>query len=139
MKVSEFRKLIREEVRKIVNEVEYNPMPPGYKEPAGMKLDPNATYVCVVDISRGGGVKSVKKSAVDDAAAVAKKMGHEFIKIDNVSYIDYNSSSDTATLVGKPSTTNLKLKKFWDTLTKDGGNNNQSAGYIYGLVIQFGK
>ena len=34
---------------------------------------------------------------------------------------------------------NLKLKKFWDTLTKDGGNNNQSAGYIYGLVIQFGK
>ena len=69
MKISEFRKLIREEVRKVIKEV---------------KLDPNATYKVDVGASRGefdpSDLKKVSGEPLMVAKAVKKKGNQDLRK-----------------------------------------------------------
>ena len=115
MKVSEFKKLIREEVRRVLSEA---------------KLDPNATYKVDITVSRSeydpGTVekvageplavaKAVKKMAYDDlkAAGYSKSEIGEYVmayKLDQDTYYIITGEED-ATVVGKPKS--AKYGAFW--------------------------
>jgi hypothetical protein len=129
MKASEFRKLIREEVRRVVKEVGDNP-------DVETNLDPNAIYIAKVNIGYGGGIDSIKKAPSGNAAEIAKKFGHKLLKVGEGSFIDYSASSDTAILVGKPSSTNPLLKKFWTRVMKgpEYAFDNETFNYVSSLV-----
>ena len=117
MKISEFRKLIREEVRKVIKEV---------------KLDPNATYKIDVGTSRGefdpsdlkkvSGeplmvAKAVKKKAIADMDGSA--FDEEFVsghKLDNDTYYIL-TGEESVTIVGKPKS--KKYGAFWSLLSTD--------------------
>jgi hypothetical protein len=117
MKISEFRKLIREEVRKVVNEA---------------KLDPNATYKIDVGVSRGefdpsdlkkvSGeplmvAKAVKKRAIADMDGSA--FDEEFVsgyKLDNDTYYIL-TGEESVTVVGKPKS--RKYGAFWSLIGTD--------------------
>ena len=114
MKISEFRKLIREEVRKVVNEA---------------KLDPNATYKIDVGVSRGefdpsdlkkvSGEPSMVAKAVKKKAILDMDGDDEFVsayKLDNDTYYIL-TGEESVTIVGK-----LKSKKygaFWSLMSTD--------------------
>ena len=114
MKISEFRKLIREEVRKVIKEV---------------KLDPNATYKIDVGVSRGefdpSDLKKVSGEPLMVAKAVKKRaiadndgddefaMGY---KLDNDTYY-IMTGEESVTIVGKPKS--KKYGAFWSLLSTD--------------------
>ena len=119
MKTSEFRKLIREEVRKVLKEVD-------------TPLDPNATYVVQISTSYGeyepsqvrkvsGNplmvAKAVKKKALSDLEGTDAPMDMiDAFKLDNDTYMVVTSEEDV-TIVGS-----LKSKKygaFWIDPTSD--------------------
>ena len=114
MKVSEFRKLIREEVRKVIKEA---------------KLDPNATYKIDVGASRGefdpSDLKKVSGEPLMVAKAVKKKAiadndgDDEFamaLKLDNDTYY-IMTGEESVTIVGKPKS--KKYGAFWSLLSTD--------------------
>ena len=114
MKLTEFRKLIREEVRKVIKEV---------------KLDPNATYKIDVGVSRGefdpSDLKKVSGEPLMVAKAVKKRaiadndgddefaMGY---KLDNDTYY-IMTGEESVTIVGKPKS--KKYGAFWSLLSTD--------------------
>ena len=114
MKISEFRKLIREEVRKVLKEA---------------KLDPNATYKIDVGASRGefdpSDLKKVSGEPLMVAKAVKKRaiadndgddefaMGY---KLDNDTYY-IMTGEESVTIVGKPKS--KKYGAFWSLLSTD--------------------
>ena len=114
MKITEFRKLIREEVRKVIKEA---------------KLDPNATYKIDVGASRGefdpSDLKKVSGEPLMVAKAVKKRaiadndgddefaMGY---KLDNDTYY-IMTGEESVTIVGKPKS--KKYGAFWSLLSTD--------------------
>jgi hypothetical protein len=119
MKASEFRKLIREEVRKVLKEVD-------------TPLDPNATYVIQIGTSRGeydpsqvrkvsGNplmvAKAVKKKALSDLEGTDAPMDMiDAFKLDNDTYMVVTSEEDV-TIVGSPKS--KKYGAFWIDPTSD--------------------
>lgn len=114
MKISEFRKLIREEVRKVVNEA---------------KLDPNATYKIDVGVSRGefdpSDLKKISGEPLMVAKAVKKKAiadmdgDDEFVsayKLDNDTYYIL-TGEESVTIVGKPKS--KKYGAFWSLMNSE--------------------
>ena len=114
MKVSEFRKLIREEVRRVIKEA---------------KLDPNATYKIDVGASRGefdpSDLKKVSGEPLMVAKAVKKRAiadndgDDEFamaLKLDNDTYY-IMTGEESVTIVGKPKS--KKYGAFWSLLSTD--------------------
>jgi hypothetical protein len=114
MKVSEFRKLIREEVRKVIKEA---------------KLDPNATYKIDVGTSRGefdpSDLKKVSGEPLMVAKAIKKKAiadmdgDDEFVsgyKLDNDTYYIL-TGEESLTIVGKPKS--KKYGAFWSLIDTD--------------------
>ena len=114
MKITEFRKLIREEVRRVIKEA---------------KLDPNATYKIDVGASRGefdpSDLKKVSGEPLMVAKAVKKRaiadndgddefaMGY---KLDNDTYY-IMTGEESVTIVGKPKS--KKYGAFWSLLSTD--------------------
>ena len=111
MKITEFRKLIREEVRRVIKEV---------------KLDPNATYKIDVGASRGefdpSDLKKVSGEPLMVAKAVKKRAiadNDEFamaLKLDNDTYY-IMTGEESVTIVGKPKS--KKYGAFWSLLSTD--------------------
>lgn len=114
MKITEFRKLIREEVRKVIKEA---------------KLDPNATYKIDVGASRGefdpSDLKKVSGEPLMVAKAVKKRAiadndgDDEFamaLKLDNDTYY-IMTGEESVTIVGKPKS--KKYGAFWSLLSTD--------------------
>lgn len=111
MKITEFRKLIREEVRKVIKEA---------------KLDPNATYKIDVGASRGefdpSDLKKVSGEPLMVAKAVKKRAiadNDEFamaLKLDNDTYY-IMTGEESVTIVGKPKS--KKYGAFWSLLSTD--------------------
>ena len=114
MKILEFRRLIREEVRKVIKEA---------------KLDPNATYKIDVGASRGefdpSDLKKVSGEPLMVAKAVKKKAiadndgDDEFamaLKLDNDTYY-IMTGEESVTIVGKPKS--KKYGAFWSLLSTD--------------------
>lgn len=113
MKTSEFRKLIREEIRKVLKEAEES-------------LDPNATYTIQIGTSRGEydpmGLKKVSGNPLTVAKAIKKKALSDLegtdapldiidaFKIDNDTYMVVTSEEDVV-IVGSPKST--KYGAFW--------------------------
>ena len=113
MKASEFRKLIREEVRRVLKEVD-------------APLDPNATYMIQIGTSRGEydpmDLKKVSGNPLTVAKAVKKKTLSDFegtdapldiidaFKIDNDTYMVVIGEEDVV-IVGRPKST--KYGAFW--------------------------
>ena len=121
MKASEFRKLIREEVRKVLKE----------------ELDPNATYKVSVGVSRGefdpSDVKKVSGQPLMVAKAVMKMAYDDFIdadyeedeilseyvrmfKLDEYTYYIMTSEEDVV-IVGSPKS--KTYGKFWSLIDTD--------------------
>ncbi len=119
MKASEFRKLIREEVRRVLKEVD-------------TPLDPNATYVVQIGTSYGeyepsqvrkvsGNpltvAKAVKKKALSDLEGTDAPMDMiDAFKLDNDTYMVVTSEEDV-TIVGSPKS--KKYGAFWIDPTSD--------------------
>lgn len=119
MKASQFRKLIREEVRKVLKEVDTS-------------LDPNATYVVQISTSYGeyepsqvrkvsGNplmvAKAVKKKALSDLEGTDAPMDMiDAFKLDNDTYMIVTSEEDV-TIVGSPKS--KKYGAFWIDPTSD--------------------
>ena len=119
MKASEFRKLIREEVRRVLKEVD-------------TPLDPNATYVVQIGTSYGeyepsqvrkvsGNplmvAKAVKKKALSDLEGTDAPMDMiDAFKLDNDTYMIVTSEEDV-TIVGSPKS--KKYGAFWIDPTSD--------------------
>ena len=114
MKITEFRKLIREEVRRVIKEA---------------KLDPNATYKIDVGVSRGefdpSDLKKVSGEPLMVAKAVKKRAiadndgDDEFamaLKLDNDTYY-IMTGEESVTIVGKPKS--KKYGAFWSLLSTD--------------------
>ena len=114
MKITEFRKLIREEVRRVIKEA---------------KLDPNATYKIDVGASRGefdpSDLKKVSGEPLMVAKAVKKRAiadndgDDEFamaLKLDNDTYY-IMTGEESVTIVGKPKS--KKYGAFWSLLSTD--------------------
>ena len=114
MKILEFRRLIREEVRKVIKEA---------------KLDPNATYKIDVGASRGefdpSDLKKVSGEPLMVAKAVKKRAiadndgDDEFamaLKLDNDTYY-IMTGEESVTIVGKPKS--KKYGAFWSLLSTD--------------------
>jgi hypothetical protein len=114
MKISEFRKLIREEVRKVIKEAE---------------LDPNATYKVDVGVSRGefdpSDIKKVSGEPLMVAKAVKKIAiadmdgDDEFVsgyKLDNDTYYIL-TGEESVTVVGRPRS--KKYGAFWSLIDTD--------------------
>ena len=119
MKIQEFRKLIREEVRKVLKE-------------ANEPLDPNATYM--IQIGTSGGeydpmelkkvsgnpltvAKAVKKKALIDLKGTDAPMDMiDAFKLDNDTYMVVTSEEDV-TIVGSPKS--KKYGAFWIDPTSD--------------------
>lgn len=113
MKTQEFRKLIREEIRKVLKEAEES-------------LDPNATYVIQIGTSYGEyepyEVKKVSGNPLMVAKAVKKKALSDLegtdgpidmidaFKLDNDTYMIVTSEEDV-TIVGRPKS--KKYGAFW--------------------------
>ena len=128
MKLTEFRKLIREEVRKVIKEV---------------KLDPNATYKIDVGVSRGefdpsdlkkvSGeplmvAKAVKKKAIADMDGSA--FDEEFVsghKLDNDTYYIL-TGEESVTIVGRPRS--KKYGAFWSLI----GTDDEAAAEMLDLM-----
>lgn len=121
MKASEFRKLIREEVRKVLKE----------------ELDPNATYKISVGVSRGefdpSDVKKVSGQPLMVAKAVMKMAYDDFIdadyeedeilseyvrmfKLDEYTYYIMTGEEDVV-IVGSPKS--KTYGKFWSLIETD--------------------
>ena len=125
MKISEFRKLIREEVRKVIKEA---------------KLDPNATYKIDVGVSRGefdpSDLKKVSGEPLMVAKAVKKRaiadndgddefaMGY---KLDNDTYY-IMTGEESVTIVGKPKS--KKYGAFWSLI----GTDDEAAAEMLDLM-----
>ena len=127
MNKSEFRKLIREEIRKIVREA---------KGGSTTKLDPNSTYVCKVNLEHGEGVTGMKK-VMGDPLSVAQKLkkgNQRILKVDNNTYL-IELSDVRMILVGKPSSRNQYMVNFWKEYEKDPQSGMNAAGAIYTLYI----
>lgn len=119
MKASQFRKLIREEVRKVLKEVDAS-------------LDPNATYMIQIGTSYGeyepyevkkvsGNplmvAKAVKKKALSDLEGTDAPMDMiDAFKLDNDTYMVVTSEEDV-TIVGSPKS--KKYGAFWIDPTSD--------------------
>ena len=114
MKILEFRRLIREEVRKVIKEA---------------KLDPNATYKIDVGASRGEFDPSDLKKVSGEPLMVAKAVKKEAIadndgddefamalKLDNDTYY-IMTGEESVTIVGKPKS--KKYGAFWSLLSTD--------------------
>lgn len=115
MKVSEFRKLIREEIRKVIKEA---------------KLDPNATYKVDVGVSRGefdpsnlmkvyAGEPLTIAKAVKKLAILDMDGDDEFVsgyKLDNDTYYIL-TGDESVTIVGKPKS--KKYGAFWSLMSTD--------------------
>jgi hypothetical protein len=114
MKISEFRKLIREEIRKVVREA---------------MLDPNTTYKVDVGTSSGefdpSDIKKVSGEPLMVAKAVKKKAiadmdgDDEFVsgyKLDNDTYYIL-TGEESVTVVGKPKS--KKYGAFWSLIDTD--------------------
>ena len=114
MKILEFRRLIREEVRRVIKEA---------------KLDPNATYKIDVGASRGefdpSDLKKVSGEPLMVAKAVKKRAiadndgDDEFamaLKLDNDTYY-IMTGEESVTIVGKPKS--KKYGAFWSLLSTD--------------------
>ena len=124
MKVSQFKKLIREEVRKVLKE-------------ANTSLDPNATYKVDITTSRGdfdpGKVKkvvgepsrvakAVEKMALDDMKAAGyddEDDISEFIQVIKLDQDTYYilTGEEGVTIVGKPKS--QKYGQFWTLIDTD--------------------
>jgi len=125
MKISEFRKLIREEVRKVIKEVE---------------LDPNATYKVDVGASRGefdpSDLKKVSGEPLMVAKAVKKKAiadndgDDEFamaLKLDEDTYY-IMTGEESVTIVGKPKS--KKYGAFWSLI----GTDDKAAAKMFDAI-----
>lgn len=118
MKISEFRKLIREEIKKVLKE-------------AGEPLDPNATYMIQVGTSEDYDPYEVKKvtgNPMTVAKAIKQKTLRalkgtdapldmiEAFKLDNDTYMVVTSDEDV-TIVGSPKS--KKYGAFWTDPTSE--------------------
>ena len=125
MKITEFRKLIREEVRRVIKEA---------------KLDPNATYKIDVGASRGefdpSDLKKVSGEPLMVAKAVKKRAiadndgDDEFamaLKLDNDTYY-IMTGEESVTIVGKPKS--KKYGAFWSLI----GTDDEAAAEMLDLM-----
>ena len=120
MKTTEFRKLIREEIRKVLKEAEET-------------LDPNATYTIQIGTTRGEydpyKVKKVSGNPLTVAKAIEKKAIQDLsgtdapadeivtlLKIDNDTYMVTTTEEDV-TVVGSPKS--KKYGAFWSDPMSD--------------------
>ena len=125
MKILEFRRLIREEVRKVIKEA---------------KLDPNATYKIDVGASRGEFDPSDLKKVSGEPLMVAKAVKKEAIadndgddefamalKLDNDTYY-IMTGEESVTIVGKPKS--KKYGAFWSLI----GTDDEAAAEMLDLM-----